>query len=70
VNSEISPDQSVALDQALAQTCGRNPDGNATLRCEDAFALAARFAVPVETIGRICNERGIKVVRCQLGCFA
>ncbi len=63
-------DQESGLDQALAQTCGQNPEGKPTLRCEDAFALAARFAVPVETIGKICNDRGIKIVHCQLGCFA
>jgi hypothetical protein len=62
--------QDDGLDRALADTCGTTPDGKPTLRCEDAFALAARFAVPVETLGRICNERGIKIVHCQLGCFA
>ena len=63
-------DQQDAFGQALAQACGQDLEGRATLRCEDALALAARFAVPVETLGRICNERGIKIVHCQLGCFA
>lgn len=58
------------IDLALTQACIQNQEGKATLRCEDAFALAARFAVPVEMIGRLCNERGIKIVHCQLGCFA
>lgn len=58
------------LGQALAEICGRSPDGKTTLRCEDAFALAAQFVVPVAAIGRLCNQRGIKIVQCQLGCFA
>ena len=62
--------QDIGFDQALAQACGQNHEGKPTLRCEEAFALAARFAVPVETLGRLCNERGIKIVHCQLGCFA
>jgi hypothetical protein len=63
-------DQDDRLDLALDAACERTPDGKPTLRCEDAFALAARFAVPVEALGRLCNERGIKIVHCQLGCFA
>lgn len=63
-------DTEIGLDQALEHACGQNSDGKPTLRCEEAFALAARFSVPVETLGRLCNERGIKIVHCQLGCFA
>jgi len=25
--------------------------------------------VPVAEVGRACNELGIKIVHCQLGCF-
>lgn len=63
-------DQAELFDQALARACNKNAEGKPTLRCEDAFAMAARFALPVEDLGRLCNERGIKIVHCQLGCFA
>ena len=44
-------------------------DGRAVLSCSDAFRLAEAHAAPVAMIGRICNETGIKIVHCQLGCF-
>jgi hypothetical protein len=55
---------------ALERRCARREDGTLILRCEDALALATAFAVPVETVGRLCNERGVKIVQCQLSCFA
>lgn len=63
-------DQHASLIEALGRRCGRRPDGTPALSCEDAFALAAEFAVPVTDVGGLCNERGIKIVHCQLGCFA
>jgi hypothetical protein len=62
--------QETGLDQALLRTCGQDPKGVSTLACKDACALAAQFAMPVEAFGRLCNERGIKIVHCRLGCFA
>ncbi len=58
------------LDQILAQTCAQSREGKSTLACVDAFAIAARFAMPIETFGQLCNERGIRIVQCQLGCFS
>lgn len=62
--------QETDLDRALALACGRNREGRPTLGCADIFALADRFDLPAEALGRLCNERGIKIVRCRLGCFA
>jgi len=39
------------------------------LSCAQAFELAEQFDVAVIEIGRICNERGIRFYKCQLGCF-
>ncbi len=39
------------------------------IACEDAFRIAAEFGVGVADVGRTCDELGIKVMRCQLGCF-
>jgi len=44
-------------------------DGRQTLGCVDAFATAERFGVKLAVIGRLCNEHGVKIVQCQLGCF-
>ncbi|MBW6464608.1 MAG: hypothetical protein ACNA7Z_05090 [Dethiobacteria bacterium] len=39
------------------------------LPCSKAFAIASEVKVPVAEVGKICNETGIKIVSCQLGCF-
>lgn len=39
------------------------------LPCSKAFAIASEVKVPVGEVGKICNEVGIKIVGCQLGCF-
>ena len=39
------------------------------LSCSAAFQIAERFGVQPSEIGDICNERNIRISRCQLGCF-
>ena len=39
------------------------------LSCADAFRIADDLGVPLAVVGRTCNELGIKVRSCQLGCF-
>ena len=39
------------------------------LPCKQAFAIAAEVKCPVAEVGKVCNEIGVKVVGCQLGCF-
>lgn len=39
------------------------------MRCARALDLARRFDVDPKEIGEACNRAGIKIVRCQLGCF-
>ncbi len=39
------------------------------LPCSKAFAIASEVKVSVGEVGIICNEIGIKIVGCQLGCF-
>jgi hypothetical protein len=34
-----------------------------------AFKVAHDMDVPLDEVGRACNELGIRVVGCQLGCF-
>lgn len=62
--------QEIEIERALAQSCGRDRQGKPTLACKDACTLAARFSMPIEAFGRLCDDRGIKIVQCQLGCFA
>jgi molybdate transport system regulatory protein len=39
------------------------------LPCAEAFKVARDLEVPVNEVGKACNELGIKIVHCQLGCF-
>jgi hypothetical protein len=39
------------------------------LPCAEAFEVARDLEVPVHQVGQACNELGIKIVGCQLGCF-
>lgn len=53
------------LIAALKQHAGEQK----RLSCQDAFKLAHDLEVPIEQVGQACNEIGIKIVGCQLGCF-
>ncbi|MFC1528427.1 hypothetical protein ACFL5B_00810 [Candidatus Latescibacterota bacterium] len=39
------------------------------LHCAAALKIAERFGVKPSEIGTICNERKIRISRCQLECF-
>ena len=44
-------------------------DGQKYLRCKAAFKIAEELDADVATIGQTCNEEGVKIQDCQLGCF-
>ncbi len=39
------------------------------LPCTRAFQVAEELQVPVRVVGDACNRLGIRINRCQLGCF-
>jgi TolB-like protein len=39
------------------------------LTCHDARALAEQLGVDYIVVGQACNDAGIKVRICELGCF-
>jgi len=43
--------------------------GRRKLACGEAFRLAAEHEVEKLAITRICNAEGVKICKCQLGCF-
>lgn len=47
----------------------RRSSENNRLSCEKAHALAKELNVPLQEIGKLCNELKIKIAACQLGCF-
>lgn len=44
-------------------------DGKQKLSCIDAFEVAEKFNISKKEVGTICNNEGIKIYGCQLGCF-
>ena len=59
----------MAVDERLADEIKREaPEGE--LSCAKAFVIAQKLIVPLLEVGQAANELGIKIVDCQLGCFA
>lgn len=44
-----------------------NKDG--VLTCHDARALAEKLGVDYAVLGQACDDAGVKVRICELGCF-
>jgi len=55
--------------RALLRAAAREESGKLRLACPLAFKLSAEHDIPLHEIGRICNEDGILISKCQLGCF-
>lgn len=53
-----------ALINQLKEKC---PSG--ILNCSDARALAKELGLELWKIGDLCDATGIKICRCELGCF-
>ena len=39
------------------------------ITCPDAFAIAEKYGISKKDISRYCNQQGVKIRACQLGCF-
>ena len=44
-------------------------EGVKRLSCAAAFELTGKYPVTLKEIGESCDRLGVKIVRCQLGCF-
>jgi molybdate transport system regulatory protein len=53
----------------LIETLKAQSGDQKRLPCAAAFKIAHDLDVPTGEVGRMCNELGIKIVGCQLGCF-
>lgn len=56
------------IPDGVLQAVRQAATGN-RITCTAARGLAAELEVPVRLIGQACNELGIKIVACELGCF-
>ena len=59
--------QDELTEQVLKQTTQVNDKKK--LSCHRAHVLSEDLAVSLQVIGDICQEQGVKIVNCQLGCF-
>lgn len=39
------------------------------LLCSQAFSIAGELNCELADVGRLCNELGVRITSCQLGCF-
>lgn len=53
----------------LVHTLRARAQSESPLSCAEAFQIAHDLDVPLAVVGRTCNELGIKLRMCQLGCF-
>jgi hypothetical protein len=44
-------------------------DGTEVLFCAKAFEVAEEHSIPLEQIGAWCDDNGVRIRSCQLGCF-
>lgn len=42
---------------------------NMKISCLEARQLAEELQIDSRELGRICNEGGVKIIACELGCF-
>lgn len=56
-------------ERIVVEAATLREDGCKVLACPKAFALAREQGLTLKQIGGMCEEAGIKIVQCQLGCF-
>ena len=57
-----------ALKQVVSDAAFEE-DGKQKLPCATAFELVQKHGVALLDISRVCNREGIRLCKCQLGCF-
>lgn len=61
----MTPDDLSTLHAALQEAAG----AARRLSCSQALAIGRELGAEPAVVGRACNELGIKLRDCQLGCF-
>lgn len=44
-------------------------DNKKVINCEDTMGIAETLNIAPIEVGKLCNELGIKIINCQMGCF-
>jgi len=56
------------LEKVLAEAI-RASAVEGRMPCARAFGLARELSVPIRAVGKTADRIGIRIARCQLGCF-
>jgi hypothetical protein len=55
--------------KAIVEAATFEKDGRIRLTCAEAFKIAKKHGISMKRIGQVCDKSGIRLCRCQLGCF-
>ena len=47
----------------------KDKDNKKYINCAEALGIANTMKIAPIEVGKICNELGVKIKNCQLGCF-
>jgi hypothetical protein len=59
----MSDNEKIIVNAALPR------EGKKILSCAQAVKLSKEHNISLKEIGEVCNQHGIKIIECQLGCF-
>ncbi|HNY89003.1 MAG TPA: hypothetical protein PK154_02980 [Methanoregulaceae archaeon] len=57
------------MDEQKIQSIFREAGIEKEIKCPEAFLISEKYGISKTDISRFCNENGIKIRACQLGCF-
>lgn len=60
-------DKGIIKKELLANAS--STDGKQRIDCAKVMEIAEKLSITPIEAGKICNEMGIKIKNCQLGCF-
>jgi len=62
-----TPDPSITVPDEVSALVREHEGG--TITCAECFDIADRTGVSRRVVGEAANRLGVRIVRCQLGCF-
>lgn len=57
------------MDQKQVEEIVEQTAKDGRITCAEARRLAEQLGVPYAMVGKACDEKGIKITACELGCF-
>ena len=67
LNGDVMHDENPIRDEITNRSF--EGEGKRKIACAAALEIAGEFGVEPSVVGGICNDLGIRISGCQLGCF-